>query len=120
MKLLFGFKDVLLIDAWLDHFEAKGFEVDGAMSGEDLLGTAERFIPDVLVAEYQLNGELDCLGVYYELLGNPKSADVKLILIADIDEAELKKLNKNIVLASGILGILAPNKLSFEAVEELL
>lgn len=120
MKLLFGFKDVLLIDAWLDHFESKGFEVDGAMSGEDLLGTAEEFVPDVLVAEYQLNGELDSLGVYYELLGSPETAEVKLILIADIDDAELKKLNKNIVLASGILGILAPNKLSFEAVEELL
>lgn len=40
IKLLFGFRDVLLIDAWLDHFDEKGFEVDGAMSGEDLLGTA--------------------------------------------------------------------------------
>lgn len=120
MKVLFGFSDVLAIDAWLDHFEAKGFEVDGAMSGEDLLGTAESLHPDVLVAEYQLKGDLDSLGVYYELLGQPETTHVRMILITDIEEAELKKVNKNLVLSSGIIGIIAPNKLSFEAVEELL
>lgn len=120
MKLLFGLSDVLAIDAWLDHFEAKGFEVDGAMSGEDLLGTAEKSRPDILVAEYQLKGDLDSLAVYYELLGEPETAYVKLILISDIDEKEIKKMNKNVVRGSGILSIIARNKLSFEAVEELL
>lgn len=120
MKLLFGFSDVLAIDAWLDHFEEKAYEVDGAMSGEDLLGTAENLHPDILIAEYQLKGDLDSLGVYYELLGKPETAHVKLILIADIAEGELKKMNKNVVLSSAILGIISPNKLSFEAVEELL
>ncbi|HRV75914.1 MAG: hypothetical protein H6799_01730 [Candidatus Nomurabacteria bacterium] len=120
MKVLFGFRDVLAIDAWLDHFESKGFEVDGAMSGEDLLGTALEFSPDVLVAEYQLKGDLDSLGVYYSLLAKPEVHHVKLILISDFDEKELKKMNKNITLSSGILGIISPNKLSFEGVEELL
>jgi DNA-binding response OmpR family regulator len=117
MKILFGFSDVLMIDAWLDYFEAKGFEVDGVMSGEDLLGTALKFRPDVIVSEYQLKGEVDSLGVYYELLGIPKTSHVKLVLLADIDE---KLLNKNVVRSSGILGIISPSKLNFEAVEELL
>lgn len=120
MKLLFGFSDVLSLDAWLDHFEEKGFEVDGAMSGEDLLGTALAYQPDILIAEYQLKGNLDSLGVYYELLSKPETHRVKLVLIADIPESELKRMNKNIVLSVGILGIISPNKLSFEGVEELL
>lgn len=60
------------------------------------------------------------MGVYYELLGKPETAHVKLVLIADNKGVELKRMNKNVVLASGIIGILAPNRLSFEAVEELL
>ena len=120
MKLLFGFSDVLAIDAWLDHFESKGFEVDGAMSGEGLLGTAINFKPDVLIADYQLKGDLDTLGVYYELLSKPENHQVKLILISDLPENELRKMNKNIIQSAGILGIISPNKLEFEAVEELL
>lgn len=120
MKILFGFGDVLAIDAWLDHFEEKGFEVDGAMSGEDLLGTALDFKPDVLILEYQLKGDLDSLGVYYELLAKPDTHRAKLVLISSLAESELKKLNKKFVLSAGILGIISPNKLSFEAVEELL
>lgn len=120
MKLLFGFNDALAIDAWLDHFEEKDYEVDGAMSGEDLLGTALAYQPDVLIAEYQLKGDLDSLGVYYELLGRPETHQVRLILISDFLEGDLKKVNKNFVLSAGILGVISPNKLSFEAVEELL
>jgi DNA-binding response OmpR family regulator len=117
MKILFGFSDVLMIDAWLDHFEGKGFEVDGVMSGEDLLAVALKFKPDIIVSEYQLKGEIDSLGVYYELLGIPKTSHAKLILLADIDE---KLLNKNVVRSSGILSVISHAKLSFEAVEELL
>ena len=109
-----------MIDAWLDHFEEKGFEVDGVMSGEDLLGTALGFKPDIMIAEYQLKGDLDSLGVYYELLTKPETHKVKLILITDLLGNDIKRLNKKFVLSAGILGIISPNKLSFEAVEELL
>lgn len=120
MKMLFGFSDVLTIDAWLDYFEDKGKEVDGVMSGEDLLGTALTFKPDVLVTEYQLKGEIDSLGVYYELLGRPETHQANLILISDLAEDKLIRLNKKFVLSAGILGIIPKSKLSFEVVEELL
>lgn len=119
-KILFGLTDVLTLDAWLDHFEAKGFEVDGAMSGEDILGTARAFNPDVLVTEYSLKGELDGLGVYSELCALPGLHEVELVLVANFSEAEIKKLNKEFIQASGILGVVPIGKLDFESVEELL
>ncbi len=119
-RLLFGFGDVLGLDAWLDYFESKGHAVDGAMSGEDLFLTAQDFKPDVLVLEYKLKGEMDGLGVFYGLSTTSGGSNLELILVCDLSVEVLKKLNKKFVQSSGILGIIKPNELSFEAVEELL
>jgi len=120
MKILFGFADVMTLDAWLAFFEERGYEVDGAMSGEDLLGVADDFKPDLLVCEYQLKGEIDGLGVFYELSANSITNSVKLILITELSGYDRKKLNKNFVQSGGILDVIRPRELSFEAVEELL
>ena len=120
MKILFGFGDVLTLDAWLAHFEGKGYEVDGAMSGEDLMGVAKDFVPDILVCEYHLKGEIDALGVFYELCSDPITTDTKLILISDIKLSGGKKLNTKFVQSGGILGVIRSSELSFEAVEELI
>lgn len=120
MKILFGMSDVLALDAWLDHFEEKGYEVDGAMTAEDLVAAAEELSPDYLVTEYNLKGERDGRGVYYELSARPRLSPVKLILIAEIKSEVLRKVNNNFVQSGGIKGIIKPSKLSFEAVEEIL
>lgn len=120
MKILFGFSDVLTLDAWLAHFEEKGHQVDGAMSGEDLIGVAESFLPDLLVSESKLNGEIDGLGVFYELSAQPSTSSIKLILITELNINDRKRLNKKFVQSGGILDVIRPSELSFEAVEELL
>jgi DNA-binding response OmpR family regulator len=120
MKILFGFGDVLTLDAWLAFFEQKGHEVDGAMSGEDLIGVAGDFKPDLLVSEYKLNGEVDGLGVFYELSTDPATSGTKLILITELSNDDRKKLNKKFIQSGRILAVIRPTELSFEAVEELL
>ena len=120
MKILFGFGDVLTLDAWLAFFEQKGHEVDGAMSGEDLLGVAGDFKPDLLVLEHKLNGEVDGLGVFYELSADPTTSDTKLILVTELSNEDRKKMNKKFVQSAGILDVIRPSELSFEAVEELI
>ncbi len=120
MKILFGFGDVLTLDAWLAHFEEKGHDVDGAMSGEDLIGVAKSFQPDVLVCEYHLKGEIDGLGVFYELCSDPNTTHTKLILISDIKFSGGKKLNTKFVQSGGVLGVIRSSEVSFEAVEELI
>lgn len=119
-KLLFGFGDVLSLDAWLDYFEDRDFEVDGAMSGEDLFLTAKDYKPDVLIVDYKLKGEMDGLGVYYGLSSDSEFVDLKLILVCDLAPDVLKKMNKKFVQSAGILGVIKSSELSFEAVEELL
>ena len=120
MKILFGFKDVLSLDPWLDYFESLGYEVDGAMSGEDVLGTALKFKPNALVLEYQLSGEVDSLAVFYSLIAKPEFCKLNLILIVNISESETKKLNNKFVQSSGILAVIPSGKLNFEVVEESL
>ncbi len=117
-RILFGFSDVLSLDAWLDYFESRGYKVDGAMSGEDLFLTAKSFKPDVLILEYKLNGEMDGLGVFYGLAAS--FFNLSLVLIGEIESGALKRLNKNFVQSAGILNIIKPSELGFEAVEELL
>jgi CheY-like chemotaxis protein len=117
-RLLFGFGDVLSLEAWLDYFEGKGYEVDGAMSGEDLFLAAKDFKPDILIAEYKLKGEMDGLGVYYGLSSELPS--LSLVLICDLAPEILKKLNTNFVQSAGILNVIKPGELSFEVVEELV
>ncbi|MDQ5914056.1 MAG: hypothetical protein QG623_675 [Patescibacteria group bacterium] len=119
MKILFGFEDVLTLDAWLAFFESKGHEVDGAMSAEDLLGVAESFKPDLLVTTYRLKGELDGLGLFYELSANPLTSNTKLILITELANRDRARLNNKFVQSGGILGVIRPTELSFEAIEEL-
>ena len=117
-KLLFGFGDILSLDAWLDYFEERGYEVDGAASGEDLFLTAKSFKPDVVVLEYKLKGEMDGLGVYCGLISD--FPDLSLVLICDLSVEAMKKMNNKFVRSAGVLGVIKPVELSFEAVEELL
>lgn len=120
-KVLFGFSDVLTLDAWLDHFEnlelGSGFEVDGAMSGEDLLATAKEFKPDYLVTELKLKGEMDGLGLFYSLLAEPGTSGVRLVLIYGSHEAI--KFSEFIA-SSGVLGLVHVRDLSFKEVESVL
>ncbi len=118
MRILFGFSDVLTLDAWLDHFESLGHSVDGAMTGEDLLGVANSFKPGLLVSEYALKGEIDGLGVFYELSARPKLSALKMVLIAEFGDP--KNLNSRFIMSGGIIAVVKPGQLSFEAVEELL
>ncbi len=120
MKILFGFSDVLTLDAWLAFFEEKGYEVDGAMSGEDIIGTAQDFKPDLLVLAYKLNGEVDGLGVFYELSADPATCNTKLILVAELPNEVRSKLNKKFIQSGGILDVIRPSGLSLEVIEELL
>lgn len=108
------------LDAWLDYFESLGHEVDGCMSGEDLLVVAKKFQPDLVVTEYKLSGELDGLIVYQLLCGQIETFDCRLILVADLPSSERKSFSKKRMNEMGILGIVNKSKFNFVEVEKLV
>lgn len=120
-KIFFGIHDVLSLDAWLDYFEVAGAEVDGSMTGADMLGSAEQFQPDYMVTEYDLIGEWDGLAVFSILKSQISNANTQLILIVPdqlAEELPLNKLNNNFIQSSGIKAIIPRSQFNFERVEQ--
>ncbi len=118
MQLLFGFKDVHLLDAYLDHFQTLGYKVDGATSLEELYALALKLKPACIISEYQLHGGADALSLHRELSAHLPTSQTKLILIADLPP-ELK-LSAVRLAGMGIPSVIAYKNLTFETVESFL
>ena len=61
---------------------------------------------------------MDGLGVYCGLISD--LSNLSLVLICDLPMEALKKMNNKFVQSAGILGVIKPSELSFEAFEQLL
>lgn len=83
--------------------EFENFEIKEASNGEECLVVADRFIPDIVLLDVMMPGNLDGYQVCQYIKANPKTAHTKVILLtargqaADLEQGKQVQADKYVV-----------------------
>lgn len=86
MKLLIVEDDLLLDEAYRRKFGDK-FDLRIATDGESGIKTSTEFSPDAILLDIYMPGRFNGLDVLREIKKNPKTAEIPVIVITNLPEA---------------------------------
>ncbi|OGG02374.1 hypothetical protein A2W14_00445 [Candidatus Gottesmanbacteria bacterium RBG_16_37_8] len=89
-KILVIEDDSVLQQAYKDKFERNGFQVICAVSGEEGIQTAAKEIPDLIILDIILVGNLTGEDVLKQIKLNPKISSIPVVIMTNLDDKMFK------------------------------
>jgi DNA-binding response OmpR family regulator len=85
-KILIVEDDEFLLNIYETVFTKEGFEVQTAMNGEDGYRVAAVFLPDVMLLDIMLPGEMNGLAVLKKLRETKKTEKIPVMIISNLSD----------------------------------
>lgn len=93
-KILIVEDDSFLQGMEVTELKKSGFDIAIATNGKDALKVLETNIPDCVLLDMMLPGEVDGMGVLTEMKNNPKLKTIPVIMFSNMSDAESYKKTK--------------------------
>ncbi len=85
-KILIVEDDQFLLNIYETVFGKEGFQVQTAMNGEDGYKVALEFLPDVMLLDIMLPGEMNGLAVLRKLRESDKAKEIPVMIISNLSD----------------------------------
>jgi DNA-binding response OmpR family regulator len=85
-KILIVEDDAFLLNIYETVFTKEGFAVQTAMNGEDGYKVALDFLPDVMLLDIMLPGEMNGLGVLKKIRETKSTEDIPVMIISNLSD----------------------------------